>query len=180
MSDRKLPLLLILILALSSGCASIGMIKPDVSLVNLKFTDLTVFETSGIFTVRLTNENPEPLFVEGGVYNLYLGGLRVGKGLSNHRLEVPPLSTATDEVELHLSNLAIATQLRSIYESGVADYRIKGRVYVEGNFGRRRVTIENEGRFDFKSQGNDRAPKSAIDAMFDGQADGEQGARHER
>jgi LEA14-like dessication related protein len=155
--------------ALASGCASIGLVKPDVSLVNLKFTDLTMFETSGIFTVRLTNENPEPLFVEGGVYNLYLGGLRVGKGLSNHRLEVPPLSTATDEVELHLSNLAIATQLRSIYESGIADYRIKGKVYVEGNFGRRRVTIENEGRFDFKTQGDGLAPEPAIDAKFEGQ-----------
>ncbi len=156
-------------LALATGCASVGLIKPDVTLVNLKFTDLTVFETSGIFTVRLTNENPEPLFVEGGVYNLYLGGLRVGKGLSNHRLEVPPLATATDEVELHLNNLAIATQLRSIYESGVADYRIKGKVYVEGTYGRRRVTIENEGRFDFKAQENDVAPDAAIDTKFDGQ-----------
>ena len=93
-----------------SGCASLGLVAPDVSLVDLKFTDLTMFETSGIFTVRLTNENPEPMFIEGGVYNLYLGGWRIGKGLSDHRVEVPPLSTATDEVELHLSNLAIATQ----------------------------------------------------------------------
>ena len=157
------------LVALTTGCATFGLIEPDVSLVNLKFTDLTVFETSGIFTVRLTNENPEPLIVEGGVYNLYLGGLRVGKGLSNHRLEVPPLSTATDEVELHLSNLAIATQVRSIYESGVADYRIKAKVYVEGGFGRRRVTVENEGRFDFKTSGDEVAPDAAIDAKFDGQ-----------
>ena len=151
-------------LALSAGCASFGLIKPDVSMVDLKFTDLTMFETSGVFTVRLTNENPEPMFVEGGVYNLYLGGWKIGKGLSNHRLEVPPLSTATDEVELHLSNLAIATQLRSIYESGVADYRIKARIYVEGSVGRRRVTIENEGRFDFK--------KAADQAQRDGTLDG--------
>ncbi len=138
-------------LVLTSGCASFGL-KPDVSLVDLKFTDLTMFETSGIFTVRLTNENPEPMVIVGGVYNLYLGGWRIGKGLSDHRFEVPPLATATDEVELHLSNLAIATQLRSIYDSGVADYRIKARVYIEGGAGRRKVTIENEGRFDFKAQ----------------------------
>ncbi len=171
MSHLRLPsaAAILTLVALTAGCASFGLIEPDVSLVNLKFTDLTVFETSGIFTVRLTNENPEPLFIEGGVYNLYLGGLRVGKGLSNHRLEVPPLSTATDEVELHLNNLAIATQVRSIYESGVADYRIKAKVYVEGGFGRRRLTVENEGRFDFKKQGNDVAPDAAIDSKFDGQ-----------
>ncbi len=150
---RKHPLLALTIAAcLATGCASLGFVEPDVSLVNLKFTDLTVFETSGLFTVRLTNENQEPLMIEGGVYNLYLGGWRIGKGLSNHRFEVPALSTATDEVELHLSNLAIATQLRSIYESGVADYRIKAKVYVEAGYGKRRVTIENEGRFDFKTQ----------------------------
>ncbi len=117
---RKLVALAVA-LALSAGCASFGLTPPDVTLVNLEFTDLTMFETSGIFTVRLTNENPEPMFVEGGVYNLYLGGWKIGKGLSDHRLEVPPLSTTTDEVELHLNSLAIATQLRSIYESGVAD-----------------------------------------------------------
>lgn len=148
---RRLAVLLLALLPLA-GCASFGLIEPDVSLVNLRFTDLTVFETSGVFTVRLTNENPEPMFVQGGVYNLYLGGFRIGKGLSNRRLEVPPLATATDEVELHLSNLAIASQLRSIYDRGVADYRIKARIYVETGYGRRRVKVENEGRFDFKSQ----------------------------
>lgn len=143
---------LLLMMIPLAGCATFGLINPEVSLVNLKFTDLTLFETSGVFIVRLTNENPEPMFIEGGVYNLYLGGWRIGKGLSNHRLEVPPLSTTTDEIELHLSNLAIATQLRSIYESGVADYRIKAKIYVEGGFGRRRVTVEKEGRFDFRTQ----------------------------
>ncbi len=145
-------LALVAALVLSTGCSTLGLNPPDVSMVNLKFTDLTMFETSGMFTVRLSNENPEPLLVEGGVYNLYLGGWKIGKGLSDHRLEVPPLATATDEVELHLNNLAIATQLRSIYESGVADYRIKARIYVEGSYGRRKMTIENEGRFDFKTQ----------------------------
>ena len=144
--------ILVLVLALATGCASLGLIEPDVSLVNMRFTDLTVFETSGVFTVRLSNENREPIFIEGGVYNLYLGGWKIGKGLSNHRLEVPPLSTATDEVELHMSNLAVATQLQSIYESGVADYRIKAKIYVETGYGRRRVTVDNEGRFDFKAQ----------------------------
>ena len=152
MLHRRPMLTMIAVLALTTGCSTFGLIEPDVSLVNLKFTDLTMFETSGVFTVRLTNENPEPLFIEGGVYNLYLGGWRIGKGLSDHRLEVPPLSTTTDEVELHLNNLAIATQLRSIYDSGVADYRIKGRIYVESGYGRRKLTIENEGSFDFKTQ----------------------------
>lgn len=151
-STRNRILALFAALTLSAGCTTLGLIEPEVSLVDLRFTDLTMFETTGIFTVRLANENPEPLIVEGGVYNLYLGGWKIGKGLSDNRLEVPPLATTTDEVELHLSNLAIATQLRSIYDSGVADYRINARIYVESGYGRRKLTIENEGRFDFKTQ----------------------------
>ncbi len=138
----------IAVLALFTGCASLGLVEPDVTLVDLEFTDLTLFETSGVFTVRLANENPEPLVVDGGVYNLYLGGSKVGKGLSDHRIEVPALGTATDEVELHLNNLAIAGQVRSLWESKVFDYRLQGRVYVETGYGRRKLRIESEGRFD--------------------------------
>ena len=139
-------------LALGAGCASLGLVEPDVTLVDLEFTDLTLFETSGVFTVRLANENPEPLLVDGGVYNLYLGGLKIGKGLSDHRIEVPALGTATAEVELHLNNLAVATQLRSIWESGVLDYRLKARIYVAGAYGRKTLRIENEGRVDLATR----------------------------
>ena len=139
-------------LALCAGCASFGLLAPDVTLVDLEFTDLTLFETSGVFTVRLANENPEPLAVDGGVYNLYLGGLRVGKGLSDHRFEIPALGTATDEVQLHLNNVAIATRLRSIWESGIVDYRLRARVYVEHGYGRKTLRIESEGRLDLEAQ----------------------------
>ncbi len=146
--------LLLLLPALGplAGCASLGLIEPEVTLVNLEFTDLTLFETSGVFTVRLANENPEPLVVDGGVYNLYLGGWKIGKGLSDRRLEVPPLSTATDEIELHLSNLAIATQLRSIWESRVFDYELKARIYLQRPYGRRTMRIESAGRFDLDAR----------------------------
>ena len=43
---------LLLIAAMSSGCAALGVIPPDVTLVDLEFTDLTMFETTGEFTVR--------------------------------------------------------------------------------------------------------------------------------
>ena len=139
-------------LVVCAGCTSFGLLAPDVTLVNLEFTDLTLFETSGVFTVRLANENPEPLLVDGGVYNLYLGGLKVGKGLSDHRIEVPALGTATDEVQLHVNNLAVAAQLRSIWESKIVDYRLNARVYVAGGYGRKTLRIESEGRFDLEAQ----------------------------
>ncbi len=150
-SAGRLLLGLVAVLALA-GCASLGFVAPEVALVNLEFIDLTLFETSGIFTVRISNENPEPLVVSGGVYGLYRGGIRGGKGLSDHRFEVPSLAIATDENELHVSNQAMATRLREIYESGVVDYRIKARIYLERSYGCNRVTVEHAGRFDLKGQ----------------------------
>ncbi len=143
----------ILLCAPFAGCATLSLAPPDITLVNLEFKDLTLFETSGVFTVRLANENPEPLVVEGGVYNLYLGGVRVGKGLSDHRLEVPPLGTATDDVELFVNNLAVATRLRGVFDTGVADYQIKAKVYVRGSYGRRTLKVTQSGCFDFKEAG---------------------------
>jgi len=151
----------IAVLTLCAGCASFGLLAPDVTLVNLEFTDLTLFETSGVFTVRLANENPEPLLVDGGVYNLYLGGLKIGKGLSDQRIEVPGLGTATAEVQLHMNNLAVATQLRSIWESGILDYRLKARIYVEHGYGRKTLRIENEGTFDLEAQRGSGATEAA-------------------
>lgn len=136
-----------------ASCTTLGLAPPDITLVNLEFKDLTLFETSGVFTVRLANENPEPLVVEGGAYSLYLGGIRVGKGLSDHRLEVPPLGTATDDVELFVNNLAMATRLKEIFDTGVADYQIKAKVYVRGSYGRRTLKVTQSGQFDFKGAG---------------------------
>lgn len=139
-----------LVAALVGGCAALSFARPDVSLVDLKFTDLTVFETSGVFIVRLSNENPRPLQLDGGVYNLYLGGLKVGKGFSRQPVEIPALGTTTDEIEFHLSNLALASRLREMIASREVDYRIKAKVYLDGGLGRRSVKLERTGRFDFE------------------------------
>lgn len=146
--SRLLPLAA-LAAALLAGCSSLGYDRPDVSLVDLKFKDLKMFETSGTFTIRVSNPNPNPLRVEGGVYNLYLDGLRIGRGLSGETLEVPPLSSVTIPVELYVSNLAVASRLRSIYKTRDVDYRIKAKIYVRRNLGRRTLTVNRSGRFDF-------------------------------
>ena len=131
------------------GCATIGVVPPDVTLVDLEFTDLTVFETTGEFTVRLANENPDPLVVSGGVFRLYLNGVKVGKGLSSETVEIPRLGTATQRVSLHVNNVTLIARLASLLEQPVLDYQIKTRLYVEGSLGTRRINFENSGTFDW-------------------------------
>ncbi len=135
-----------------AGCVSLGgFVPPEVTLVNVAFEDLTLFESSGLLTVRVANENDEPALIDGGVYNLYLNGIKVGKALSDVQLEVPRLGTETAEVEIFINNLAMATRLKGIIDTGVVDYRLSGKFYIVRQVGRRTVRFDREGSYDFRA-----------------------------
>lgn len=143
---KKLMIVLMVTLALG-GCATLAIIPPEVTLVNLEFTDLTMFETTGEFTIRLANENPDSLRIKGGVFRLYLNGVNVGKALSSESVEIPRLGTATQRVTLHINNLVLISRLATLMKAEVLDYEIKSRLYVEGAYGTRRVNFVNSGTF---------------------------------
>lgn len=128
------------------GCSTLDPL--DVTLVDLRITDVTVFETSAIITIRLANENRSALTVDGGVYNLYVDGKRIGKGLTDEVLELPRLGFATADVEIHLSNVALATRLRSVLEEKTFSYRIKGKAFVKGDLRPTSVKIDRGGVFE--------------------------------
>ncbi|MEM9594944.1 MAG: LEA type 2 family protein [Acidobacteriota bacterium] len=144
---RAVPALMSLFaVLLLTGCSTLE--PPDVTLSNLQLTDLTVLETSGVVTLRLANGNPEPLVVDGAAFNLYLMGRKVGKVLSDERVEVGRLSTSTLEAELHLSNLAMATRLQEILETETVAYEIRGKVWVLGDLGRSALRLSSSGDVD--------------------------------
>ena len=151
MNRLLLPVIVLLVLPLS-GCASFGAVldPPEVSLANLRIDDMTVFETTGVILVRISNPNPNPVLVEGGAYNLSINGVRVGQALTSEVVEVGGLSTAVHEAELKLSNLALATRVGSVMELKGFDYQIKAKLYLGANL-RRRVKVTNSGYFDFEA-----------------------------
>jgi LEA14-like dessication related protein len=119
---------------------------PAVNIVNVKFKDMTAFETTMAFTLRFDNDKPDALQVTGGAHKIYLNGLYVGEGLSADALEIPRLGTATQDVTVHMNNIALATRIKPIIESRSFDYRIRSTLY--SNSGRMRS--ETEGRLDLK------------------------------
>ena len=116
---------------LLSGCATMQHREGlELSLVNIRLAESTVWETTAQFTVRVANGSPEPLVIDGSVHKFYLNGHYVGEGLSAERLEIPRLSTATQGLSVHLSNLSMATRVRSILESQAVDYQVKSTLYL--------------------------------------------------
>lgn len=99
------------------------------------------------FTVRVENATPQPLALQGGVYKLYLDGTYLGKGLSGEAVQVPRLSSTTVPVLLHLSNLRLASRIRSIAEGQKLDYRLESTVFFANG---RRSGCLREGSLDLK------------------------------
>jgi len=128
------------------GCAT--QPGPRVSLVNVRFTEATTFETTALFTVRLSNESPDVMRLDGGTHKIYLNGLYVGEGLNNEPLELPRLATVTQDLTVHLNNLLLATRIKPIIESQSFDYRIRSVLYGKSPSGHLRS--DNVGRLDLK------------------------------
>lgn len=129
------------------GCGS-GTNGPSVTLVSVKFEDATALETTAIFTLRLSNENAEPVHITGEVHKIYLNGLYVGKGLSDKTFDLPRLSTTTHDVTVHLSNIALVTRLKPIIESKSFEYRVASVFH--GKSWSDRMKSESAGKLELK------------------------------
>lgn len=121
---------------------------PSVNLVSVRFQNATALETTATFTIRLSNDAPEARQFTGSAHKIYLNGLYIGKGLSDKTVDVPRLGTVTQEITVHLSNLALATRIKSVIEAKRFDYRIQSTFYGKGWLDR--MSSETEGKLDLK------------------------------
>ncbi len=145
-----LPALLMACL-FTAGCASFP--KPgelDLVVVNLQLRNATAFETTAVFTVRAENESPEPLTLTGGVFRFAIDGRQIGKGIWNDRVELQRLGTSTFPVEVHLSNLAMATRIKGIAEAKATDIRTEATLFATTGGRERRIRLVKESRLDSK------------------------------
>ena len=129
-----------------AGCVSTEpVVPPEASVSDLRFENLSLFETTAMVTVRLTNENPFPLVCDGAVYKLALNGRNVGKGLTGERLELPRLASVTCQVPVHIGNLGLLLKGRDLFESNEIRYELKSTLYLAGELGRRRLKSQVSG-----------------------------------
>lgn len=148
MSPRRALLLVPALLLILGACATSGsFVRPEVSLVDVRLTDVTLFETTAVFRLRVQNENPRPLVLDGGVYEFSLNGASIGRGYDESRIEIPRYRSGEAEVVVHLRNGALVRRLSSILAGGAADYRIDARHYVHTGFGRKEIFSSSEGSF---------------------------------
>jgi LEA14-like dessication related protein len=155
---KRVSFLLMVLAVWLAGCS--GTPGPSVSLVSVHFQAATALETTATFTIRLSNDAPEARAFTGSAHKIYINGLYVGKGLSDTNISVPRLGTVTQDITVHLSNLALATRLKAIIEAERFDYRVISTFYGQGAFGR--MKSETDGKLELKdftpSDGTNAAP----------------------
>jgi LEA14-like dessication related protein len=152
------------------GCASTEPVEPPgVTLVDLDIVDATLFESTLDVAVRISNDNPEPIIIDGAVIKLELNGIKVGKGASDERLELPRLDSVVRRVELHMNHLALATRIKGIIEAKVLNYAVTGKVYVVRPSGSvRGMSFESRGKLDLRGEA---AQADVLDAVAPGTVD---------
>lgn len=161
---------LLVVGSLAVGCVTTEPLEPlDVTLVDVEFIDATIFESTLDVAVRISNDNPEALTLDGAVIKLELAGRKFGKGSTSERLEIPRLGSVVQRLKMHLNHIAVATKIRSVIDSQRVDYAITGKVYVLTPSGSvRRLPIDKQGTIDLSGKApqelpEDKTPAGAID-----------------
>ena len=139
----------VLFLLFSVSCSGHrDLIEPDIAIVDMKLDNVTFFETSALFTVRIDNENPYPLEIDSGVHRFYVNDVYVGKGFDRDGLTVQRLGSEIKEIKVNISNLSMFTKLQSLFEKDELSYRIDSTLHM-GSFGSRDVRLSKAGSFRF-------------------------------
>jgi LEA14-like dessication related protein len=139
--------ILIFILFFLNSCSLNSGAKPEITIADVKFSGVTLFETSADFTVRIQNENPFELSFEGAKHNIYLNGINVGTGLIDNSFTVPKLGTTTQTVKIHLSNLSLVRNIQKLIDAKEFDYKIESTLFKSGGFGLNNLNVTETGTF---------------------------------
>jgi LEA14-like dessication related protein len=133
------------------GCSSMTSVDPlDVTLANLKLTEVTVFETTLVAQLRITNPNPEPFSIDGASFKLILEDKKVGTGTTSETFTVARLDSTVVDVIFHINNASALLRLRDILDDDDVSYGVRGSLFTKGAFGTKKLQVEKTGHIDLK------------------------------
>jgi LEA14-like dessication related protein len=107
-------------------------------LVNLRFAQATVLETTVVADIRFENVAPADLEITGAAHKIVVNGRRLGRGLASTPITVPRLGSSIQSVEVRLGHLSVAKTLDEVARSHLVDYEIDSTLYVRTPGGRER------------------------------------------
>lgn len=133
----------------AAACSSLSPIEPlQLTLADLEVSEVTLFETTLLARLRVTNPNPEPFVIDGGSFKLTLDGKKVGTGTTPESFSVDRLDSVVVEAVFHINNASAALRLRDVLQQKVVSYGVTGSLFTQGTLGTRKIRVDREGRLD--------------------------------
>jgi LEA14-like dessication related protein len=141
------------LMALASGCATTNALEEmEITLVNLEFTEATLFETTMVAQIRVANPNPDPLSFEGASFKLYLDDRKVGTGMVPDPFTVEELATTVVKATFHLNNATAAFRIIDVLrDRREVGYGVRGSLFTDAAIGRRKLRVEKMGVLDLEN-----------------------------
>ena len=132
-----------------NGCSTMGSLEPlEVTLSNIQIPEVTVFETTLVAKLRITNPNPEGLTIDGGSFKLYLDDKKVGTGTTSETFSVDRLDSTVVDAVFHINNASAILRLKDIFQQKEVSYGVRGSLFTQGSFGTKKIKVEKTGRID--------------------------------
>lgn len=135
---RGLAVLFLIALGVTAlwGCAGLGtrMEPPRVNLADIQALEVRALETVFQIEIRVINPNNVPLQIKGIDCELEVNGKTLASGVSATETTIPAFGTDTVPVKVYSSVVDMVRSLLGLQEKEKLEYRIKGRLRVEGGF----------------------------------------------
>ncbi len=103
----------------------------EVSLADVRLTDATALETTGVFVIRVQNQSPEALQCNGAVHKVTLNGIRVGSGVHKETLALDRLSDGMQTVTVRFGNLALARLLHDLSQTQRVSWQLDSTLFLQ-------------------------------------------------
>lgn len=140
-------LLPVLLMAALPACALKPVAAPEVSLVDLQITELSLTHANMLAGLKIFNPNSVGVTIQQVDYNLSLNGIRVSSGQSAKEVSIGPEEYGTMNLRLSSAYWDLLRLFNQVQRGKTAKFALDGKVKV-GGFGILGKT------FDFKREGD--------------------------
>ena len=144
---RAKRMVAVAVLALAACAIDDVTEPPQVSLVDLKMQDVSLFEQKAGIVLRIRNPNDSALAVDGCRFTLTVNGQPFATGMSGASFTVPRLGEATTTADASISTLDLVRQVAQAPNAQAFEYKLSGTLFLSGGL-RRSVAFEQSGRLD--------------------------------
>lgn len=122
--------------------------SPEVALLSLVPTEVSLSEQTLAVRLRVRNPNNAAMAVDGMRFAIEINGRGFAKGTSDQSLTVPRLGQADVAGTAHVSTTDLMRQVLGAPEAKGLEYRLSGTVFLSGGG---RTSFDQTGDFDFAS-----------------------------